>query len=53
VGVVVLSALLAAYCTVIFALSRKDKITADNVNDRWGEHGEAFEKPTETVRTGV
>jgi PiT family inorganic phosphate transporter len=53
VGVVVMSALLAAYCTVIFALSRKDKITADNVNDRWGEHGEAFEKPAETVSTGV
>jgi PiT family inorganic phosphate transporter len=53
VGVVVMSALLAAYCTVIFALSRKDKITADNVNDRWGEHGEAFEKAAETVSTGV
>lgn len=53
IGVLVMTLLLASYCTVIFIISRKDKITAENVNDRWGEHGEAFEKATEAVPTGV
>ncbi len=52
-GVVVMSVALVAYCTVIFLLSRKNKITADNVNDRWGEHGEAFEKATGAVSVGA
>jgi PiT family inorganic phosphate transporter len=53
IGVVVMSALLGVYCAFIFALSRKDRINADNVNDSWGEHGEAFEKVAEPVGAGV
>jgi PiT family inorganic phosphate transporter len=46
-GVVVMTAVLLAYCAFIYQRSRKDKINANNVNDRWGEHSEAFEKPLE------
>lgn len=53
IGVMVITALLAAYCVFIFVLSRKDKIDANNVNDRWGEHREAFEKTAETVSSGA
>lgn len=52
-GAVIMSLLLVAYCGFIFRLSRKNKITAANVNDKWGEHDEAFEKSTETLTTGV
>jgi inorganic phosphate transporter, PiT family len=45
-GVVVMGLALGAYCVVIFRASRRDRIHAQNVNDRWGEHGEAFEKTT-------
>jgi inorganic phosphate transporter, PiT family len=48
-GEVVTGLLLVLYCVVIFARSRTDRITADNVNDRWGKHGEAFEKVTEAT----
>jgi PiT family inorganic phosphate transporter len=55
VGVLVMGALLAIYCVIIFARSRRDQIHAGNVNDHWGEHLEAFEKSaktTELVTTG-
>jgi hypothetical protein len=39
--------LLVVYCSLIFVRSRRDKINATNVNDKWGEHVEAFEKPIE------
>ena len=43
-GDVVMGVALALYCGVIFLRSRRDKINASNVNDKWGEHDEAFEK---------
>ena len=49
VGVLVMGALLAIYCTIIFFLSRRDQIHAGNVNDHWGEHLEAFEKSAQTA----
>jgi PiT family inorganic phosphate transporter len=55
VGVLVMGALLAIYCVIIFARLRRDQIHAGNVNDHWGEHLEAFEKSaktTELVTTG-
>lgn len=33
----------AAFCAFIFKLSRRDRISADNVNDEWGGHSEALE----------
>ena len=48
-GVLVMGALLAIYCTMIFFLSRRDQIHAGNVNDHWGEHLEAFEKSAKTT----
>jgi PiT family inorganic phosphate transporter len=47
-GVIVGLVLLALFCAVVFARSRRDRIDATNVNDRWGEHEEAFEKETES-----
>jgi PiT family inorganic phosphate transporter len=47
-GVVVVTLILLGYCAFIYQHSRKDKINSHNVNDRWGEHSEAFEKPLET-----
>jgi len=44
-GDVVMGVVLALYCSFIFLRSRRDKIDASNVNDKWGEHDEAFEKP--------
>jgi PiT family inorganic phosphate transporter len=52
-GVVVMTAILIGYCSFIYYHSRKDKINADNVNDKWGEHSEAFEKPLEPVEEPV
>jgi PiT family inorganic phosphate transporter len=49
IGVLVMGALLAIYCTMIFFLSRRDQIHAGNVNDHWGEHLEAFEKSAKTT----
>lgn len=46
-GVLIVGVLLGAYCTMIFLRSRRDKISAENVNDRWGEHHEAFEHTPE------
>jgi hypothetical protein len=48
-----MTALLICYCTFIYLRSRKDKINAHNVNDRWGEHSEAFEKPLVKVEEPV
>jgi PiT family inorganic phosphate transporter len=53
-GVVIIALLLALYCAIIYLRSRRDKINAANVNDRWGEHTEALEKvgaaePPDTV----
>jgi PiT family inorganic phosphate transporter len=48
-GVVVIGLLLALYCGLIFLRSRRDKINATNVNDQWGEHAEAIEKPRVTT----
>ena len=42
---------LALYCSFIFLRSRRDKINASNVNDKWGEHDEAFEKSVPKVDT--
>jgi PiT family inorganic phosphate transporter len=50
-GVVVIGLLLALYCGLIFLRSRRDKINATNVNDQWGEHAEAIEKPRVTTST--
>jgi inorganic phosphate transporter, PiT family len=51
-GVVVVGFLLTVYCSLIFVRSRRDKINATNVNDKWGEHAEAFQKPVDaTVET--
>ena len=36
-GVVVLFIVLAAYCALIFGLSRKNAVNADNVNDAWDD----------------
>jgi PiT family inorganic phosphate transporter len=47
-GVVVMTAVLIGYCSFIYYHSRKDKIDAHNVNDRWGEHTEALERPFES-----
>lgn len=52
-GVVVMTAILIGYCAFIYFHSRKDKINALNVNDRWGEHSEAFEKPLEALGESV
>jgi PiT family inorganic phosphate transporter len=52
-GIVVITAILVAYCVIIFVLSRKDKIDAHNVNDHWGEHGEAFEGLPEPTKVKV
>jgi PiT family inorganic phosphate transporter len=48
-GDVVMGVVLALYCSFIFLRSRRDKIDASNVNDKWGEHDEAFEKPVAKV----
>lgn len=37
-----------AFCAFIFKLSRRDRITAENVNDAWGGHSEALEHETAT-----
>jgi PiT family inorganic phosphate transporter len=47
-GVVVMGLALVGYCTFIYLHSRRDKISAENVNDHWGDHSEAFEKVTES-----
>jgi PiT family inorganic phosphate transporter len=54
-GVVVMGLALVGYCTFIYLHSRRDKISAENVNDHWGDHSEAFEKVTESklVSSGV
>ena len=49
-GVVVVGLVLALYCLLIFLRSRRDKINASNVNDKWGEHSEAVERSA--ARTG-
>jgi PiT family inorganic phosphate transporter len=36
-GVVVLFVVLAAYCAVVFGLSRKNAVSPDNVNDEWAD----------------
>ncbi|MFZ1062456.1 MAG: inorganic phosphate transporter [Acidimicrobiales bacterium] len=43
-GVVVMTAVLVGYCAFIYRRSRHDTIDAHNVNDKWGEHSEAFER---------
>lgn len=48
-GEVVMGVVLALYCGFIFLRSRRDKINANNVNDKWGERDEAFEKPASKV----
>jgi PiT family inorganic phosphate transporter len=48
-GDVVMGIVLALYCSFIFLRSRRDKINASNVNDKWGEHDEAFEKSVSKV----
>ena len=50
-GQVVTGLLTIAFCAVIFKLSRRDRISAENVNDEWGGHTEALEhaKTNETV----
>jgi PiT family inorganic phosphate transporter len=51
-GELVVGLMLALYCTFIFLRSRHNKINANNVNDHWGDHSEAFEKVTEPVAAG-
>ena len=36
----------AVFCAVIFKISRRDHINAENVNDEWGGHSEALEHVT-------
>lgn len=43
VGVLVMGLALMSYASFVFLRSRSDKIDAGNVNDKWGEHHEAFE----------
>ena len=52
-GELVIGLVLALYCTFIYLRSRRDKINANNVNDHWGDHSEAFEKVHEPVSTGA
>jgi PiT family inorganic phosphate transporter len=52
IGELVIGLLLALYCAFIFLRSRRDKISANNVNDHWGDHSEAFEKVPEPVLAG-
>jgi PiT family inorganic phosphate transporter len=47
VGVVVLFAVLAAYCATIFGLSRRNAVNPDNVNDEWDDG--TTSKPTVAV----
>ena len=53
IGEVVIGLLLALYSSFIYLRSRRDKISAINVNDHWGDHSEAFEKVHEPVSAGV
>jgi inorganic phosphate transporter, PiT family len=46
-GELVTSLLTASLCAVIFRLSRRDRISAENVNDKWGGHTELLEKVAE------
>jgi PiT family inorganic phosphate transporter len=48
-GEVVMGVVLALYCGFIFLRSRRDKINANNVNDKWDEPDETFEKPASKV----
>ncbi len=45
-GVILACLGLAAYATIIFLRSRKDRISAGNVNEPWGKHFEGFEQST-------
>jgi hypothetical protein len=38
-GVIVMAAVLAAYCAGIYVLSRRAAVDATNVNDAWDESG--------------
>lgn len=51
VGVLVIGFALVLYSAAIFARSRRDRISPQNVNDEWGAHHEAFEKPLDTPTT--
>ena len=51
VGVLVIGVALVLYSAAIFARSRRDRISPQNVNDEWGAHHEAFEKPLDTPTT--
>jgi inorganic phosphate transporter, PiT family len=48
-GSVLTGIALVAYSTFIFLRSRQDKIDAENVNDAWGAHSEAFEPSLDTA----
>jgi hypothetical protein len=43
----------AAFCAFVFKLSRRDRISANNVNDEWGGHSEALEHVKETPKSEV
>jgi PiT family inorganic phosphate transporter len=47
-GQVLTGLLTAVFCAFIFKLSRRDRISAENVNDAWGGHSEALEHVKET-----
>jgi PiT family inorganic phosphate transporter len=44
-GVVVMALVLAAFCGTVFLLSRKNAVTAANVNDDWDEQGGPSHEP--------
>src|ERR1019366_10780162 len=50
-GMVVVGVVLALYCLFIFLRSRRDKINARNVNDKWGAHSKAVERSTTNAET--
>jgi PiT family inorganic phosphate transporter len=44
-GVIVMSVILAAFCSFIYWLSRKSAVNSNNVNDDWEEKGGASHEP--------
>jgi PiT family inorganic phosphate transporter len=44
-GVIVMSVILAAFCTTIYVLSRRSAVNSKNVNDAWEEKGGASHEP--------
>jgi PiT family inorganic phosphate transporter len=52
-GEVLTGLVTAVYCVVIFKLSRRDRITAENVNDEWGGHSESLEVVSDTSLSEV